>query len=70
MNRYGHLYATDNNRVANALESAYVDGLIVASPVPELRSADNALTNSVAGGAEVSRSSGDQQAETRVTHGT
>ena len=44
MNRYGHLYATDSHRVANALESADVDGLVVASPVAELRSADNALT--------------------------
>jgi hypothetical protein len=43
--RYGHLYETDTQRLADALDAAYSTGLVAPEPVQTIPTADTSRTN-------------------------
>ena len=43
--RYGHLYETDTQRLADALDAAFATGLVVPETPEEIPTADNTRTN-------------------------
>ena len=47
VDRYGHLYDTDTQRLAAALGAAYTTGLVAPEAVESIRVADNTRTTSV-----------------------
>jgi len=57
--RYGHLYKTDTQRLADALDAAYTTGLVIPEAVDTIRVADNTRTR------RVSASTSDQAQEAK-----
>jgi integrase len=49
MDRYGHLYDTDTQRLADALDAAYSTGLVARNTTPVIRAADISRTNTPTG---------------------
>jgi integrase len=47
--RYGHLYETDNQRLADALDAAYSTGLVTRETPQTIPDADTSRTNTLAG---------------------
>jgi integrase len=45
LDRYGHLYETDTQRLADALDAAFATGLVAPEPPEAIPAADNTRTN-------------------------